>query len=131
MNKGVNMKYTQKELEAMSDFELNASVAELFLPCDYIVNEKDKVVELANYKDVMVGGMHDQVLSPYAEFNPCKNWGCCGFLIDYLRVIAGATIEFDDSIFLFHHRKNKIAVRCKNTKRATAIVYILVKQDNE
>ena len=59
--------------EDMSDFEVNKLVADAFLPCDYMFDEDRKTVELANYQDVMIGDMHDQVLTPYQEFNPCNN----------------------------------------------------------
>ena len=59
--------------EDMSDFEVNKKVAGVFLPCDYLFDEKNKRVELANYQDVMIGDLHDQVLTPYQEFNPCNN----------------------------------------------------------
>lgn len=59
--------------EEMSDFEVNKLVAGIFLPCDYLFDEENKRVELANYQDVMIGYMHDQVLTPYQEFNPCNN----------------------------------------------------------
>lgn len=95
------MKYTQKELEAMSDFDI------------------DRIC--ATHRGV----------NPDSAPNYCGRWCDCGVLDDYLRAIAGATIEFDGSISLFHHRKNKISVRCKGTKRASSIAYILVKQSNE
>ncbi len=59
--------------EDMSDFEINKKVAGVFLSCDYIFDEGSKRVELANYQDVMIGYVHDQVLTPYREFNPCNN----------------------------------------------------------
>ena len=55
-------------------YELNKQLADLWLPCDYIFNDVDEKVELANYRDIMVGYTHDQVLTPYAEFDPCNNW---------------------------------------------------------
>ena len=131
------MTFTQKELEAMSNFELNAVVAKLFLPYDYIVNEKDKSVELAIYKDVMAGGMHDQVLSPYAEFNPCNNWKDCGSLIDegQISLIKDERIGYYANTGWLHHSDAVLDSRFEsyhnNSKRAVTIVYILIKQGDK
>ena len=57
---------------AMSDFEINKLIANEWLPCDYIFDEGNRRVDLANYQDVMIGDRHDQVLTPYAEFNPLQ-----------------------------------------------------------
>jgi len=59
--------------EEMSDFEINKAVSNAYLPCEYIFNEAQMVVELANYQDVMVDGMHNNILAAYALFNPCNN----------------------------------------------------------
>lgn len=115
---------TQQELEAMTDFELAVIAAGYFLPCDYIINKEKEVVELANYKDVMNGGMHDQVLTAYAEYNPIKNWSDCGTLIDEARIDVLAWGSENSMVMGI----GGVSSMQPSIKRAITIVYILIKQ---
>ena len=125
------MEFKQEQLESMSDFELSVVAAKLFLPCDYIVNDKNKSVELANYQDAMIHGMHDQVLTPYAGYNPCGSWSDCGDLIDDCNIGLDPT-NFGGEVEWFARPefRNEILTMDKNPKRAVTIAYILVKQSN-
>ena len=57
----------------MTNQEINKRIAELYLPCDYIVT--DDIIDLVS--TVTKLGAHGQpyeVVEKYGEFNPAENW---------------------------------------------------------
>ena len=112
---------TQQQLESMSNFELNVVAANHFYDCGNLTTSPSK--DDIGSAWVLCNGKLENT-----NYDPCTSWLDCGELIDELSAVTGSTIEFDDDIFIFHYRRNKTVVKCKNTKRAVTIVYILVKQ---
>ncbi|AUS01502.1 NinX [Vibrio phage 1.286.O._10N.286.55.C4] len=109
--------------EEWSDFEVNKKVAGIFLPCDYLFDEVSKRVELANYQDVMVGDIHDQVLMPYQGFNPCNDPSDAWPII------------IDNKISLYNHMGYEsweatcrgVASKSRNPLRAAMICFLKMK----
>lgn len=125
------MNYSQSKLEKMSDFELNKLAAERFLFCDYIINEEGKVIELADYQDVMVGDVHEQVLTAYATYDPCNNRGDCSGLINELILeIKQLHTRINDynGCIEFSLGGDSFSVIKDDSARAEVMTYILITQ---
>ena len=63
----------------MKDFEINKKLAELYLPCEYMVDDIQELILLANFV-----GDTDK-LHPYGEFN-YKEWNQMGSIIEELKI---------------------------------------------
>jgi len=57
----------------MTNPEINKRIAELYLPCDYLLTKG--VVELiSTVTKLGAHGEPHEVIEKYGEFNPCENW---------------------------------------------------------
>ena len=107
------MKYTQAELEGMSDLELNLIVAELQESGEG--SEFDKVINRELKRSVEHG-----------RIDYCNNWSDCGALIDECG-IGLYHPSFDRKEWSAYIIDEFISVG-DNPKRAVTIVYILINQ---
>ena len=133
------MKYTQEQLEAMSDFELNKAVA--------------KSIGHITFKSSMEGGcdIGTEQVCRGVRFNKwvdyCNNWSDMDKWVDYCNNWSDmGTLIFDSGINLESPESIGIDDWCasnfsavglgstinsysENPLRASAIIYILIKQD--
>ena len=57
-----------------TEFDINLRCAELYLPCDYIINENDKSIDLIGVQTWLgAHGEPDERTVKYGNYNPCKN----------------------------------------------------------
>ena len=115
------MKFTQEQLESMSDFELNLIVCEKFIPVIVEDNQSE------DCSSVMV----NDIVNMY-PLDFCNNWSDCGDLIEECNIGLDPT-DFGGEVEWFAKPEfsNEVLTMDKNPKRAVTIVYILVKQCNE
>lgn len=112
--------YTQKELESMSDQDLN-----------YITSS----LRHKYYSRVYSHGFIVQVCdedSPIRNVDYCNNWSDCGDLVDELSVGNMSVFISEDSVSYNNHHKGEQEYQSEhtNTKRAVTIIYILIKQES-
>jgi len=120
------MKFSQEQLESMSDFELNVVAANLFYDGGEITTSPAKF------------GVQVHVNGAFVDdsYNPCGSWSDCGDLIDECKLSLCVVDDGDYRVNDrgIHHSGRIINPMSyyydKNPKRAVTIVYILVKQFN-
>ena len=116
------MEYTQAQLEAMTDFELN-KVTSLLIG-----------VYHSEFDTTVYGAIkREGVINVPTPVNYCNSWSDCGPLIDE----CGISVEFDCEIHDDHPQSwwnaslldRVVTMHHKNPKRAITIVYILIMQE--
>ena len=66
-----------------TEFDINKRCAELYLPCDYAVNENDKSIDLIGVQTWLgAHGEPDERTVKYGSFDPCNDWDDAGAIID-------------------------------------------------
>jgi hypothetical protein len=66
-----------------TEFDINERCADLYLPCDYIINENDKSIDLIGVQTWLgAHGEPDERTVKYGNYNPCKNPADTDAIID-------------------------------------------------
>jgi hypothetical protein len=66
-----------------TEFDIKVRCAELYLPCDYAVNENDKSIDLIGVHTWLgAHGGSDERTVKYGSFDPCNDWDDAGAIID-------------------------------------------------
>ena len=110
------MKYTQKQLESMSDFELNVVAANQFYESGEITTSPAKF------------GVQVHVNGAFVDdsYNPCGSWSDCGDLIDECNINTTKGSQMCSAVSLIGIEFMQVVD--VNIKRAVTITYILIKQ---
>jgi hypothetical protein len=119
------MTYTIKG-KKWTEFDINERCADLYLPCDYIINENDKSIDLIGVQTWLgAHGEPDERTIKYGNYNPCNNPSDTDAIIDkcweeLIEVVdcMGHEITNDDigwckwSYLMAQHNCTKLVAAC-------------------